>query len=429
MVSQVNALVTDATLISHPSGLQSVVWSQRNNQVWEVVVRNSNDGQVWNTMIPVVQNIAAPYFQEAAVHIAADALNQEEIALAFTGWKMQAYSQIWSKAFNAVTGTVTQTMAQLPDAGDMVVQPSLVTLANNTWAVAWQQKVGIDSEILVAQHHADGSWSSAVNVSVDPMHMDRDPHIALGSSKTLNIAFTRRLQADTQEVYTFSEGDILDVSLDSDGDGVADSQEIGFDLNHDGIDDSQSARVATWSNHEGRYALIMKGNGNLYQVQAPSFNGTHFEAPQTHQVSGSLFSFQIHALNIGESTQVHLVTPHTLAPDTTWLKLNPNAQWADSERENVYLDNQGTGLIINLTDGGSGDEDDISNGVIIDPAVLATPNAVTTNPDIHNISATQASDSQGGGCIMSTNPQSSWSWLLVMIITIGTFIANKRKQL
>ena len=423
-ISDAHTWVADATTVHHASGLQSIVWSQRNGTTWQIMVRNSSDGITWSTPQAIVQHIAAPYFQEAAVQLAADALNNNEIALAFTGWSMQAYSQVWSKAFDAISGVTTQSLSLLPDAGDMVVQPSLVTLANNTWAVAWQQKTGIDSEIYMAQHNANGTWSTAVNVSMDPMHMDRDPHITLGSSKTLNIAYTRRMQADTNEVYMLSEGDVFDASLDSDGDGVADSQEQGFDLDHDGIDDAQSARIATWANNDGRYALIVQGNGELRQVQAPSFAETHINAPQTHQVSGSLFSFQIHALNPGETTQIHVLTPNTLAKNTTWLKLNPNAQWSDSESNTVFLDASGKGLMISLTDGGAGDEDGMADGIIIDPAALATPQ---TNHVINPVATNQTTNTEAAaGCLVSNN--NNPFTLYIMLLILGGIVLRKKSM-
>ncbi|MDX8386908.1 MAG: choice-of-anchor U domain-containing protein [Ghiorsea sp.] len=427
MLSSANASVGDASLVTHVSGLQSVVWSQRNALSWEIMVRNSSDGQTWTSPTPVVQNIAAPYFLESGVQIAADTLNHEEIALAFTGWENEVYSQVWSKAFDAITGNTTQAKALLPSATDMAVQPSVVTLANNTWAVAWQQNLGIDSEIYVVQHESNGTWTNAVNVSVDPMHLDRDPHITLGSSKTLTIAYTRRVQADTHEVYTFAEGDINDSSLDSDGDGIADSQEQGQDLDQDGIDDAQSARVATWVGTEGRYALIVEGNGELRQVQAPAFAETHYDNPQSYQVSGSLFSFQIHALSFGESTQVHLKTPQVLDIDTTWLKLNPDAQWSDSERNNVYRDALETGLIINLTDGGAGDEDGVSNGIIVDPAVLATPNHLDTTTASEAVSAA-TNESQAGGCLVPTQNKINQMLILLMgfILLVGSSLLARQ---
>ncbi|MDX8383535.1 MAG: choice-of-anchor U domain-containing protein [Ghiorsea sp.] len=414
LLSAQEALVGDAAVVIHASGLQSVIWSQRQGNGWEIVLRNSSDGVTWGNAMVVEQHIAAPFFQESAVQLAADALNQDEIALAFTGWENQAHSQLWSKAVDAVSGVTTQIKALLPDAGDMVHQPSLVSIGADTWAVAWQQSMGIDAEILVAQHQANGMWTHAVNVSADSSHMDRDPHIALGSSHTVNVAFTRRVQADVVEVYMFAEGDINDSALDSDGDGIADSQELGFDMNHDGIDDAFSTRVATWSNTDGRYALIVEGNGELSQVQAPSFAETGFSAPQTHHVSGSLFAFEIIALNAGETTQVHMVTPTTLADDVTWLKLN-NAQWADSEAGTVRLDAEHTGLMIRLTDGGAGDEDGLSNGVIVDPAVLATP---TVDVQVESSVVAEA-ESQAKSCVAPAANGSPLLYVMGLMMMLG----------
>ncbi len=414
-ISSQHSLVGDAKILKHPSGLISITWSERSHNTWQILSRYSYDQQTWSSPLTIIDTIAAPYFQEAAVQIAADNLNQNEIALAYTGWNMEAHSQLWSLAFDVLSGVLTQTKNLLPDAGDMVHQPSLVTLAKDTWAVAWQQSIGVDSEIFVAQHQ-DGTWSKAVNVSMDPMHMDRDPHIALGSSKTLNIAFTRRMQADVHEVYMFAEGDINDKSLDSDGDGVPDSHEQGFDLDHDGIDDAQSARIATWMTEDGRYALIIKGNGELNNVQAPSLKNANIEKPFSYDTSSNLFSFQIHALNQGETTQVHVSTPRMLPEGTTWLKLNPNAQWSNSEENTVLLDSTGMGLIIHLTDGGAGDEDGIANGIIIDPAILATPK-INNNQNININNDLQANLAEKP-CLAPTihNP---WLLFILIILVVG----------
>ncbi len=422
-LSAPHSLVGDASLVVHDSSLISVVWSERNHNSWHILSRNSYDTVTWSSAHTVVGHIAAPYFQEAAIQLDADALNQSEIALAYTGWYMQAHSQVWSKAFDTISGQTTQPNDLLPDAGDMVHQPSLVTLADNTWAVAWQQTVGIDSEIFIAQHQADGTWSTSVNVSTDPNHMDRDPHIAQGSSHTLNIAFTRRIQADTQEVYIYTEGNIHDSSLDSDGDGIPDSQEQGFDLNHDGIDDAFSSRVATWMSQHGRYALIVQGSGELRQVQAPTLESANIEQPSTYQVSSNLFSFQIHALQQGETTPIHIITPYTLDESTTWLKLNPNTQWSDSVENTVFHDDSGKGLIVYLTDGGAGDEDGMADGIIIDPAVLAIQKISQENSNIDDGNTTNAAQA----CLAPTS-QNPWFLSMFSIFMIGIIIANKRNQ-
>ncbi|OIP98601.1 MAG: hypothetical protein AUK35_10185 [Zetaproteobacteria bacterium CG2_30_46_52] len=426
LISQADALVGDAAWLNHASGLQSIVWSQRSQRDWAVALRNSTDGQTWGHELSLVQHIKAPAAQEAGVQIAADSLNNNNIALAYTGWGNQVYSQIWSQAFDAASGLSNQAATAIADLGDMAVQPSLVVLSADVWAVAWQQSIGIDNEIFVAQHASDSSWSTAVNVSVDAMHFDRDPHISKGTSQSLTIAFTRRLVADEYEVYTLAEGNITDISLDLDGDGIANSQEQGFDWDHDGIDDALSARVATWQDADGRFALVVEGNGELRQVQAPAFADTGYDRPTTYQIDGSLFSFEIHQLATGESTQVHLITPNPLAEDTAWLKLNPSAQWSNSEQHNVYRDAAQTGLYIHLTDGGAGDEDGISNGIIVDPAALATPHK---NAASSNVAASETANveqlSQAKSCMTLSSP---WQGIILGFLMIGMLIALPKSK-
>lgn len=421
-ISAPEALVGDAKIITSESGEHNIIWSSRSeDNSWNIQMRHSTDAQSWSQPMMIVDHIAAPARQEAAVQIAADALGTDEISLAFIGWNHSIYSQVWSQAFDVHSGATTQALQALPNLGNAAVQPSLVSLSPNTWAVAWQQTLGVDIEIFVAQHAADGMWSDAVNISMDPLHIDRDPHIAKAASQTLAVAYTRRIQADAIEIYTIAEGDITDPSLDLDGDGIANAQEQGFDMDHDGIDDALSARSATWATAQGRYALIVEGNGELRKVQAPDFAETGFDHPYDYQVQGSLFSFKIHQLASGETTQVHLHTPQALHPDTTWLKFNPNAQWADSERNNIYLDATRTGLIITLTDGGAGDEDGISNGVIVDPAVLATPRsesspAITFEP-AESISAAKS-------CVTPTGSNTATIFGLLLLLSLS--IAAKK---
>lgn len=421
-ISATHALVGDAKIVTSESGEHTILWSSRtDSNSWNIQARHSTDARSWSLPMMIVDHIAAPARQEAAVQIAADALGSSEIALAFISWNHSIYSQVWSQAFDIHSGATTQALQALPNLGNAAVQPSLVSLAHNTWAVAWQQTLGVDIEIFVAQHAADGMWSEAVNISVDPLHVNRDPHIAKAASQTLAVAYTRRIQADTIEIYTIAEGDIHDPSLDLDSDGIANSQEQGFDMDHDGIDDALSARAATWTTAQGRYALVVEGNGELRKVQAPDFAATGFDHPYDYQVQGSLFSFEIHQLASGETTQVHLHTPQALHPDTTWLKFNPNAQWTDSERNNIYLNATSTGLIITLTDGGAGDEDGISNGVIIDPAVLAIPRS-ESSPAI-TFEPTESS-SAAKSCMTPTGNNAATIFGLLLLLSLG-LAANK----
>jgi len=405
--------VGDAALVRHSSGLWTALWSQRSGNTWNVSLANSSDGSAWSTRLNIVTGIVAPSAQEAAVQVAADALANEGLALAFTGWAYAPHSQLWSKAVDVNTGAVLVSAQQLPDTGDMVYQPSLVVTGVNAWAVVWQQKMEIDQEILFAQHRADGSWSAAVNVSADPLHVNRDPHVALGASHDVMVAFTSRIIPDVQESYTISEGNLNDSALDGDGDGIPDSQEMGLDMNSDGIDDGYSAVSASWLGQGGRYAMQVTG-GNFAGIQAMWFDDMALVAPIAHVVLGNMFSFRVMNVAVGGSVQVHISVPTPLPANTQWLKWNNGSGW--SEGAGTQLDADLMGITLTLVDGGMGDEDGLANGQILDPAVFASPQVAGGGSAVS--SAGSASSGGGGGCVIGVKNQFDPTLLALVLLAL-----------
>ena len=394
-------LVGDAAIAVHSTGLIDILWSERAANLWNIKLASSGNGATYSAATTAVANISAPKFQESAVQIAVDDLPGEQVALAYTGWFARPHSQLASLAIDGRTGSVTAAAALLPDAGDMVYQPAVESIGAGQWAVVWQQKLDIDCEIYLAQRQATGLWSRAVNISADPLHVDRDPHLSHGNGSPLAIAYTKRTIPSAQEEYLLATGSILDLPLDRDGDGVADALEAGFDANRNGIDDSLEATVASWNTPEGRYSLEVLGGGVLTNVQAISFAHTGMANPPGRSVLGRMFGFEIGNLPLGASVQVHIRTPQQLAANAQWLKWG-TLGW--TPYANMLLDADLSGLTIALTDGGMGDDDGLINGSIKDPAVIAQPQ--TTTATAPAAAAPTAGGSGGGGCIApaSGNP-------------------------
>jgi len=415
---QLSAAATgDARLVRHASGLWTALWSERSGSIWRVMLANSNDGgATWGAAIQAVAGILAPLAQEAAVHVAAAAIPgfpADQLALAFTGWLTQPHSQLWSKQVDAASGTGSG-LALMPDAGDMVYSPSIAVEPDGRWEVVWQQKTGIDMEIYLAERSAAGAWGPAVNVSSDPLHLNYDAHVSAGLSHSVQVAYTCTNVPGVQELYQLSLGDAIDPALDSDGDGMPDVQEIGFDMNQDGIDDAYSSKVATWMHVDGRYALIAEGNGTLAQTQALDIVSAHVTNPTNYQSLSDMLSFKVVGLALGGSTQLHLMTPHAVPADAKWMKWNLAGYWQDSGVP-TWQDASGQGLHIVLTDGGTGDEDGVQNGEISDPGMLAGPNAapVFASP------AGAASGGGGGGCLVASGSSLSSS---LMLLWFGAFL-------
>ncbi len=408
-----SASVGDARIVMHASGLVSAVWSERSGSVWRIMLANSSDqGATWSAPVEVVGNIQAPPAQESAVLLAAAALpTGDQLALAFTGWASQPHSQIWAKQVDAASGAGTG-LTLLPDAGDMVYSPGIAVQSDGRWQVVWQQKLGIDMEVYLAERSPAGQWSGGINVSSDPLHLNYDAHVAGALSHAVNVAFTTTVVPGVAENYQIAMGAASDPALDSDGDGMPDAQEAGQDMDGDGVDDALSAAVATWSHADGRYALILDGAGALARVQALDTQSAHVADPASYRRLSDMISFRIQGLMAGAEARVHLVTPHRLPADATWMKWNAAGLWEDVGVP-VSLDAAGTGLHIVLTDGGVGDEDGMANGVIEDPGMLAAPQSGPSS------APAPAAGGGGGGCLLGMTAQAYPGMLLLLGVLLA----------
>jgi hypothetical protein len=200
-------------------------------------------------------------------------------------------------------------------------------------------------------------------------------------------------------------------SPDSDGDGIADSEEdlvpsaTGSsiqptgDANGDNILDSQQTHVTSFANaKDGRYITMVAASGLSFQnVQSV---GT---APGTPPANGSfpvgLFDFVLTGLTPGASTTVDVLLPAdvTSASRRYW-KYGPTADnlsdhWYDFDRRTINNIMTGATLYaaenkitLHLTDGARGDSDRIANGQIQDPGGPATEDPLLV--DLESFTAT-----------------------------------------
>jgi len=289
----------------------------------------------------------------------------------------------------------------------MVYSPSVSVELDGRWEVIWQQKIGIDMEVYLAERSAAGAWSSAVNVSTDPLHLNYDAHLSTGLTHEVQVAYTSTTVPGQAEYYQLSLGAASDPAQDSDGDGIPDSEEAGHDMDQDGLDDAQSAKVATWTHIDGRYTLIAEGAGTLSRVQSLDQASAHVTDPANYLALSDMISFKVIGLSLGGQAQLHLMTPHAVPADAKWMKWNAAGSWQDAGVP-VWRDASATGLHIVLTDGGLGDEDGTLNGEIADPGMLAAPNSGAAPAP-----ATAAGGGGGGGCLISVDHPLSVSLMLL----------------
>jgi uncharacterized delta-60 repeat protein/uncharacterized repeat protein (TIGR01451 family) len=177
---------------------------------------------------------------------------------------------------------------------------------------------------------------------------------------------------------------------DTDGDGVPDVVEAfapnGGSFIRGGTPDYLLPNVASLVGADGQYWTLVTGDGTFSHV-------TNEPTPQVPALPGDvslpagLFSFQVQGVTPGSKTVVTM-TPASSAGDSTFYELDTSTNtWSDFPLDTVTgigADVGPAGVVtLHLVDGGRGDEDAKTNGII---TVVGGPASVTGTPfakDLH----------------------------------------------
>ena len=173
-------------------------------------------------------------------------------------------------------------------------------------------------------------------------------------------------------------------NLDTDGDGVTDTQEKGpdginstYDGNADGIPDYQQDTVASLHTYDGAgyFTFVIPGGtkfASLHAVANPSF----YDTPKDTDFPFGFFDFSIDGVNTAGAIQVKIII-HNQASVNSYYKYGPTPDSTKLHWYKFMYDgqtgaeiNQNT-IILHLVDGQAGDEDIAENGYINDPGGIA----------------------------------------------------------
>ena len=175
---------------------------------------------------------------------------------------------------------------------------------------------------------------------------------------------------------TLASGQVFAGATDTDGDGVSDNEEgIYFD----------NASIASPASATGTGDITVSVSGEgvtLSQVQVfeandPSISQTGKPADQ--QFPDGLVSFQINGLAPGATVTVTLTFPTAFPQDASYYKVNDNGFY-----EFLDANISGNTVTLTITDGATGDNDGVANGVIVDPGGVAVPSGEDTTDDSNN---------------------------------------------
>ena len=292
-----------------------------------------------------------------------------------------------------------QTFTITPDANyhvaDVLVDSSSVgavtsyTFTNVTGDHTISASFAIDIHTITASAGSHGSISPSGSVSVNhgsnqtfTITPDANYHVAdvLVDSSSVGAVTSYTFNNVTGD-HTISASFAEDVWPDSDGDGVSDVVEDGApnsgDANNDGTSDSQQACVASLQSvTTGNYCTIETGGAgscsDLINVTAHTEASLGSDPLYDHPYG--LVSLQITGLTPGDSEDVRIYF-HGVSDLSgyTYRKYNPNTGIWSTLPGVAY----GTVVIggqvaayaeFTLTDGGTGDADDVADGDIEDPS-------------------------------------------------------------
>ena len=187
---------------------------------------------------------------------------------------------------------------------------------------------------------------------------------------------------------------------DSDGNGILDAQEVtstAVDLDYDGTPDvNQNGLMCVHTADTVNQYISVKREFTDIQLQALhayNVNGLSLVSNQPDNLTGFI-GFKLY-LNPGVTSTTVTVFLSVAAPNSAqWYKYDAEDGW--TIYPNATFNPGRKSLTLLLEDGGTGDQDGVQNGVIVDPAGLG----YSSQPG--DSSNTTTSTTNGTGCFIST---------------------------
>ncbi len=231
---------------------------------------------------------------------------------------------------------------------------------------------------------------------------------------------SRNGESDWSESSTFTTIDAAD-SIDADGNGMPDDQEldVDVDIDNNGTLDSSQDNIMCVKTVQGSSIIGVKCTSNdtvLVSVKSIAYDTENYGVNNSAEMSLGLVGFKLYLNNGATSATVTVYFSDAAPAGSKWYKYAVDTGW--QVYENAMFSDDGKSVTLILEDGGSGDEDGVANGVIVDPSGLGYPISVASTASDGGASAAGGG---GGGCFISASNSASPS----SSDRIGCFIAKQ----
>jgi len=206
---------------------------------------------------------------------------------------------------------------------------------------------------------------------------------------------TNALWSTWSQIFRFTTTD--PVQADGNGNGVPDELEPETsDLDADGQNDNDQPLMRVFTtNNEGHQVGIKALEGvELINYFAPIDPYIIPDTPGPENFPYGLLNLNLQLTSIGGTARIEIYLPEP--PDTQyrWFKYDPVNGWYEYP---VFV--EGSNYILEITDGGFGDADNIANGIIVDPIGLSS-DGINTSSLVNDSVGVGSNGSGGGGCFI-----------------------------
>jgi|GEM_PF-6239566 len=215
-----------------------------------------------------------------------------------------------------------------------------------------------------------------------------EPQVTLSDQDAIDPTFVCSLPAGTATAtLTFQ----LSVSDQNGLVGTDEVQVVIEDNQINGFPDTATTAATTG----GTVGLLTEDESRLVKLDIvdPDTLPTDASDPKDYPYGMLDLAVKVPVSGMATTVTVHFDEP--LPKRTVWMKYNPNTGWEDYTGKVVFKNNRTT-AVIQLVDGGVGDDDGIANGIIVDPsgpAISAAPDSPSPAP---------GGSGGGGGCFITT---------------------------
>lgn len=164
------------------------------------------------------------------------------------------------------------------------------------------------------------------------------------------------------EAFTTVEED----PYDTDGNGIDDGYQVDIptDVNDNGVPDSDEDILVLSDAENENTVGVAVDKGTISGLT--SLSTSDLEGFPAVEMPYGLFSFRIDGLSEGENVEITFYFPYDIPSDAIWYKYNSSDGTILDYSDNIVID--GNIVTVTVTDGGTGDEDNIENGTVIEPS-------------------------------------------------------------